>query len=182
MPVTHLHRDLRRSRLRQAAAVAAGFAVLGGAAAVSFPASASAAPKTVTIKVENNKTWGKILELGNGRTVYRLDSDPKGKSTCTGSCAKVWPPVLASKVKAKGAKGFAEIKRAGGGKQVTYKGIPLYTFIADKKAGQVKGNVKDSFGQWATINPAHPTAKPVAKKAAASTAPPTTAASSSAQF
>lgn len=181
MPVT-----THRSYLRRASALAAGVAILGGAAATAFPASASAAGKSVTIKVEKNKTWGNILELGNGQTVYRLDSDPTGKSSCTGACAKVWPPVLASKVNAKGLKGFTEIKRAGGQKQVAFKGHALYTFIADKTAGQVKGNVKDSWGQWATVNPAHPTATPVAKKAAssggASTAPPTTAASSSAGF
>jgi hypothetical protein len=48
-------------------------------------------------------------------------------------------------------------------KQVTYEGIPLYTFTGDKKAGQVTGNIKDTWGQWWSINPASPTSAPKKK-------------------
>jgi hypothetical protein len=43
---------------------------------------------------------------------------------------------------------------------VTYAGIPLYTFSKDKKPGQVTGNVKNSWGQWYSINPKSPTTPP----------------------
>jgi hypothetical protein len=48
-------------------------------------------------------------------------------------------------------------------RQVTYEGIPLYTFIGDKKAGQVTGNIKDTWGQWWSINPSSPHTPPKKK-------------------
>lgn len=176
------HPTTLRRRLRRGAAVTAGLATLGGSLLLSFPAPANAAGATVTIKVEHSKTWGNLLELGNGKTVYRLDSDPKDKSTCNGKCAKVWPPVVltgSEKAVGKGVKGVGTIRRSDGQRQVTYKGVPLYTFIADHKAGQINGNIKDSFGQWGTVNPAHPLAKPVKISSGSSTSPTTKASGSS---
>ena len=43
--------------------------------------------------------------------------------------------------------------RTGGGHQVTYEGVPLYTFTGDLKPHQVNGNnVIDSWGHWWAIN------------------------------
>lgn len=167
------HPTTLRHRVRRAAAVAAGVATLGGSLLVSFPAAASAKPASVstemaTIEVVHNKTWGSLLALGNGDTVYRFLHDTKNHSNCTGKCATVWPPVeLARGMKhpiGKGVKDLGTIKRAGGARQVTYQGIPLYRFIGDKAPGQVHGNIKDSFGQWYSVNPAKPTAVPTAAK------------------
>jgi predicted lipoprotein with Yx(FWY)xxD motif len=162
------HATTIRHRVQRAAAVAAGVATLGGSLLLSFPGPASAAVShPTTIKVVHNKKWGNLLALSNGDTIYRFDSDPKGKSTCSGKCATIWPPVvLAAGQKSaigKGVKDLGTIMRADGAHQVTYEGIPLYTFLYDKKPLQVNGNEKDSFGTWGTVNPAHPLAKPVAK-------------------
>ncbi len=44
--------------------------------------------------------------------------------------------------------------RADGSKQVTYKGHPLYYFIADRSAGSTKGQGSDSFGaKWWLLTP-----------------------------
>jgi predicted lipoprotein with Yx(FWY)xxD motif len=115
------------------------------------------------IKVTSNKTWGSILTLGNGTTVYRLTADRTDKSVCSAACAKIWPPVLlASGQKSPnghGVKHLGEISRSGGD-QVTYEGVPLYTYVGDHGAGQVTGNFKDSFGQWWVVNPKSPLSVP----------------------
>ncbi len=150
----------------------AGAAIAGGAAAVvplasatASTAQASTATATV-VTVTKSAKWGTILVTGTGYAIYRLTADSKNKSVCTGACATAWPPVLlASGQKTpigKGVSGLGSISRSGGQRQVTYEGIPLYTFIGDRKPGQVNGNVKDHFGQWWSINPAHPLAVPSA--------------------
>ena len=40
------------------------------------------------------------------------------------------------------------MKRSGGTLQVTYSGKPLYWFSGDNAAGQVNGNVTDTWGKW----------------------------------
>src|SRR5215212_10075710 len=37
---------------------------------------------------------GKVLVNGSGVTLYLFEKDAKGKSACSGACAKAWPPVL----------------------------------------------------------------------------------------
>jgi hypothetical protein len=38
---------------------------------------------------------------------------------------------------------------------------PLYRFAGDTEAGQINGNVKNSFGRWWVVNPADPRSAPV---------------------
>ena len=74
---------------------------------------------------------GKVLAASSGRTVYELVGATASHSNCSGSCLSIWPPVKAN------------------GKQVVYKGHPLYEFSGDTAAGQAKGNgLKDSWGTW----------------------------------
>jgi predicted lipoprotein with Yx(FWY)xxD motif len=40
------------------------------------------------------------------------------------------------------------IRRPEGTLQVTYRGLPLYTFASDKKPGQVKGEGLKDVGVW----------------------------------
>lgn len=154
-------RALSMAAVVAAAATAAGAWVL--------PATAGAASATV-VKTAHNKTWGTILVLGNGDTVYRLTADPADKSVCTGACAQTWPPVLlaSGQKEPTGVNGLGTITRAGGRRQVTYKGIPLYLFAGDHKAGQANGNIKDTWGQWWVVNPGHPHTAPTASQASSS--------------
>ena len=154
------------------------------AGTVALPAAAGASTTKTTVTTEHNKKWGTILALGSGVTVYRLTADGKNKSVCSGTCAKIWPPVvLAPGQKAptgNGVSGLGTIKRSNGTLQVTYRGVPLYRFVGDHTAGQATGNVKDTWGQWWVVNPAHPTATPTAASTSSGSTPTTVAGSGAA--
>jgi predicted lipoprotein with Yx(FWY)xxD motif len=158
-----------RSALRCATVLASASLVL--VTGVATLSGAASSPTTIT--VTQNKTWGATLTLKDGHTLYRLTKDSNNKSVCTGKCATIWLPVLlASGQKTPVGSGVSHLgsfTRANGTHQVTYEGIPLYTFTGDKKAGAVTGNVKDTWGQWWSINPASPTTPPKKKGGGGST-------------
>ena len=169
--------------------VAMAVAVLSAAgvgATLVQPAVAGAASSQTTIATTHNKTWGTILVLGSGATVYRLAADPKNKSVCSGTCAKVWPPVLLAagqkRPVGRHVQGLGTITRANGKHQVTYKGVPLYRFVGDAKTGAVTGNLKDTWGRWWVVNPANPRVAPTAVKTSGGGTAPTTVAGSGAAY
>ncbi|WEK31101.1 MAG: hypothetical protein P0Y58_02615 [Candidatus Pseudomonas phytovorans] len=78
-----------------------------------------------------------------GMTLYTFDKDADGKSMCNGDCATNWPPLMA-KAGDKNEGKWTQIKRDDGSMQWAYDGKPLYTFVKDKKAGDMTGDgVKD---------------------------------------
>ncbi len=114
---------------------------------------------------------GTVLTNAQGQTLYWFVNDTPAKSSCTGSCATYWPPVIGKPAAAAGASlphGFGTITRSGGAVQATYDGHPLYTYMGDGSPGQVTGNgVNASGGLWWAMTPTG--AKP--SKAAAGSAP-----------
>ena len=91
----------------------------------------------------------------SGKTLYTLKPS---KTACTAACLKssgrhsrrrpVWPrrrPGPECSVSKLGT-----VKR-NGAVQVTYGGKPLYFFVGDTAAGQVKGNVTDTWGKWTAV-------------------------------
>jgi predicted lipoprotein with Yx(FWY)xxD motif len=87
---------------------------------------------------------GAALQAPTGFTLYHITSDVNGKITCTGGCASTWPPLIASsgKVPASSpnvAAHLATIKRPDGSLQVTFDGMPLYTYSRDTGPGQTNG-------------------------------------------
>ncbi|WP_296234985.1 hypothetical protein [Pseudomonas sp. UBA4617] len=75
-----------------------------------------------------------------GMTLYTFDKDAGGKSMCNGECAKNWPPLMV-KANDEPAKGkWSVVMRDDGAKQWAYDGKPLYTFIKDKKTGDMTGD------------------------------------------
>ncbi len=154
-----------RPRRRFATLGSAALALATAAGSFAFattPAMAQAAPTTITI--DKKTPWGPILATSTGMTVYRFVKDGLNKSNCSGACTEAWPPVLLAKGQAKpigkGVSHLGVIMRSNGTHQLTYEGIPLYTFVRDTK-GSIDGNIKDAFGQWWTLNPAHPKSTPV---------------------
>ena len=98
------------------------------------------------------------LNPGNSSaTVYTLSADTvPGTSTCTGTCARFWPPVLTSTAPAgTGLSGaLGTIQRADGTFQVTYNGHPLYFFSQDMSSGDAHGaSISTPFGTFAVVTP-----------------------------
>jgi predicted lipoprotein with Yx(FWY)xxD motif len=113
---------------------------------VSFP------PIGTTVLVVQKSSIGYLLAEANGQVLYTYSKDTKGGSpTCTGSCATTWPPATGTP-KAGPADtfpgSFGVIKGAGGVEQITYEGMPLYTF-AGAKPLTAKGNGID--GEWHVV-------------------------------
>src|SRR5437870_8543422 len=119
-----------------------------GPAATASPAAGSTTG-SLTVQASNNATLGKtILVNAQGTTLYRYDRDSAGTSNCTGSCATAWPPLTATGTLTAGSGvtgTLATISRADGSKQVTYNGMPLYTFQQDAKPGDATGDGVNSF-------------------------------------
>jgi predicted lipoprotein with Yx(FWY)xxD motif len=140
-----------------AAALTAALTVAGPASAVLAGPSATAA-STAKVEVVNTKL-GKVLADGRGHTLYLFGKDKNSKSACSGACAKAWPP-LTTTAKPKAGAGVSASKlgttsRAGGVKQVTYNGHPLYLFIKDTSARQVNGEGIVAFGgKWSAVSAA----------------------------
>ncbi|MGO9886826.1 MAG: hypothetical protein ACLP0L_02755 [Solirubrobacteraceae bacterium] len=75
-----------------------------------------------------------------------------------GTCAKAWPPLLTKGNPTAGsgvdASDLGTTTRSDGTEQVTYKGHPLYYFVADTSAGSTKGEGSDGFGaKWWLVAP-----------------------------
>lgn len=100
---------------------------------------------------------GKILVDANGRALYLFEKDTGGKSSCSGSCASVWPPLTASGKPAPGGGVSASAlgTTSNGGKtQVTYDGHPLYYYVSDSGPGQTSGQGLNQFGAlWYVLSP-----------------------------
>jgi predicted lipoprotein with Yx(FWY)xxD motif len=88
---------------------------------------------------------GGVLVNTAGMTLYTFDMDVagSGKSKCNGPCAALWPPAMvAGDARPEGE--LSIVTRDDGAKQWAYKGKPVYTYAADKKAGDMTGdNFKD---------------------------------------
>jgi predicted lipoprotein with Yx(FWY)xxD motif len=91
-------------------------------------------------------------------TVYLWDADKGSKSTCTGACTKVWPPVTSSGAPQAGGQAVAAAlgttTRPDGTVQVTYRGHPLYFYSKDGDSGDAYGQGSKSFGAgWYVLAP-----------------------------
>lgn len=150
----------RRAPLLAVAAmalVALGLAACGGSSnsdnnsgAATNAAATSGGGQTVSTKSVSGIS--NALVDSSGKVLYTNDMDTASKFACTGQCLTEWVPVSVtsggqptsddSAVQAK----LGTAKRPDGSTQVTFNGMPLYTFVEDT-AGQATGNgFRDSFG------------------------------------
>ncbi len=111
-----------------------------------------------TVDVASAAKLGPILVDAQGRTLYLFQKDTGGKSSCSGSCASIWPPDITTGSPKAGsgvsASKLGAVKRSDGTMQVTYAGHPLYTYTADTAPGQVTGNGINTFGGvWNAVQP-----------------------------
>ena len=119
--------------------------------------SAAAAPGPAGIATAQNPA-GSILTDAHGRALYLFEADTGSISTCTGGCAKEWPPLTTTGAPTVGAGVnsalVATSRRPDGSMQVTYNGHPLYFYNDDDHPGMTKGQGENSFGaKWYLLTP-----------------------------
>jgi len=142
-----------------AVTVTALVVVAGGLAGTSAPTFGKMT-KAVKISTRKLPKLGTVLVNSKGLTLYMFVPDKRKRVTCKGACAVVWPPVKLPK----GAKPVAagKVKRRllgsdrnpAGGRVVTYNRWPLYTYVADRRPGQAKGQALNlNGGLWYVLAP-----------------------------
>jgi predicted lipoprotein with Yx(FWY)xxD motif len=148
------------NRIRTAAMVALALGLATAMLAISAIAQSGAGKRVA--KEAQNATLGKtVLTSTSGRTLYSLSVEKNGKFTCTASCLSVWHPLtVPAGVKPTGPVKLGTIKRPEGGIQVTYKGLPLYRFGGDTKAGEANGEGIKDVGTWHAATAPQVTAEP----------------------
>ena len=150
----------------------AGCGGSGSSGSTTTRSSSAAGP--VTIKTVTGRD-GTYLADQSGRALYMWVGDDVGRSNCSSECAGAWPPLITGGTPhASGAAEAADlgtITRSDGGRQVTYKGHPLYRFVVDAGPGTTKGQGSDSFGaRWWLVAPS---GAAITVNGSSSVAPPT---------
>jgi predicted lipoprotein with Yx(FWY)xxD motif len=84
-----------------------------------------------------------VLVDSDGKTLYSADVE-KNQIRCTDGCTSFWDAVQASANQAKSASSdldlnFGVVKRPDGESQLTFKGLPVYSF-AEEGPGQLDGD------------------------------------------
>ena len=129
-----------------------------GSTSSGSTSSGSTSSGAGTMVTTANGTAGTYLTDGSGRTLYLWMADKNGKSTCSGSCAAVWPPLTTKAAPAVGgsakAADLGTVARSDGTTQVTYNGHPLYYYASDSKPGDMTGEGSNGFGaKWWIVAP-----------------------------
>jgi predicted lipoprotein with Yx(FWY)xxD motif len=114
----------------------------------------------ITVEKAPAGSLGTVLVTNKGFALYIFAPDAGRKVTCTGGCATAWPPLLvhggetisAGPGVQPGLLGTAP--NPGGGRVVTYRGWPLYTYLGDAAPGRAAGQGgDDDGGYWYVMRP-----------------------------
>jgi predicted lipoprotein with Yx(FWY)xxD motif len=138
-------------------AAACGGSSSGGGTQTVNPGSGGSSSAAAAVTTHSGPD-GAYLTDGKGRTLYIFDKDKGTTSTCSGDCAKEWPPFTTSGTptatgSATGSM-VATTDRSDGTTQVTYAGHPLYYFADDESTGDMKGQGENDFGGlWTAVTP-----------------------------
>ncbi|MGH2974359.1 MAG: hypothetical protein ACRDLL_05755 [Solirubrobacterales bacterium] len=107
------------------------------------------------VKLKIQRVGGeRVLAAANGHTLYSLSVEKKGRFVCTKSsgCLTLWKPLLIPDGgSAVGPVKLGSIKRPDSGRQVTYRGRPLYTFVQDGGPGKANGEGFKDVGTWHAV-------------------------------
>jgi len=136
-------------------------------------AAGAATKSKTTVKVGTVPGVGVVLVNPDGHTLYTLTDANGAAVACTGACSSVWPPyTVTASTKVKAPKGVKSLSTTSDTHQVTWKGLPLYTFAGDSGPKMANGNGISSFGgTWSVV-------KTGTKTATTPTTAPTTKGSS----
>jgi predicted lipoprotein with Yx(FWY)xxD motif len=124
------------------------------ASASTAPASPPPAPADAAVKISQTPL-GDVLASPTGMTLYGFTNDIEAKSTCYGTCADAWPPVIVTEdfIVSPGLDSgvFATTERDDGRLQLVAGKFPLYLYAADSKPGDITG--QGSGDVWFAIDP-----------------------------
>jgi predicted lipoprotein with Yx(FWY)xxD motif len=127
------------------------FLLVAGAALVAAAGSIASGSAPV-VKYKDDR-FGAILATPKQQALYYWNVEKRagGKVRCTGSCARLWPPLLvksrASVTKRlAGISGtFGVVRRPNGRLQVTHNGLPVYTYAHEGPRQVLCNNVDGWF-------------------------------------
>ncbi len=129
----------------------------GAPVSYSPPQEAGALPTISVLKIRHDDELGDYLTAQNGLALYYSTNDSVGVTRCENEkCIKNWPPytpvagqMLVAEPAIRGELGT--VLRSDGSSQLTYRGMPLYYFVGDKKVGDVVG--ADVSSRWFIAKP-----------------------------
>ena len=105
-----------------------------------------------TVMIVQKSAVGYVLAEASHQVVYTYSKDKKnGKPTCTGACAETWIPATGTPQASPASVfpgQFGLVTGAGGVKQITYDGLPLY-LLKGAKGLAVTGNGQG--GVWHVV-------------------------------
>jgi predicted lipoprotein with Yx(FWY)xxD motif len=141
--------------LALATAACGGSTPTAPAAAPATPAASKAlAGQNVAVKL-GDSPLGKILVGPDGRALYGFTNDINGQSTCFGTCADAWPPLIVGPDWIVGPNldsgVFSTVARDDGTKQLVAGKWPLYYFSGDATPNDLKG--QGSGDVWFVVGP-----------------------------
>jgi predicted lipoprotein with Yx(FWY)xxD motif len=150
-------RATRPARRRRATLglYAVALAALLAMSAIAVPMALAKSNKTVAGEATAPKLHKTVLTNTKGLTLYTLSGETHGKFICTtAECLKAWPPLLVTRgTTPKGPVKLGTIKNPEGKTQVTFKGMPVYTFEGDSKKGEANGEGLKDVGVWHAVTP-----------------------------
>ena len=133
--------------------VTLALAPLAAACSSGQPAAATAAQSSGGATVSMRTVDGAAVLVGpDGKTLYSNNQDQPGRPMCTSSdCTAIWTPLTVQGAQPTAGASVtgkvATVALPNGTRQVTWNGMPLYTFSFDHSPGTTTGNgVQDRFG------------------------------------
>jgi predicted lipoprotein with Yx(FWY)xxD motif len=133
-------------------------AASGSAVASAQPGATSAHSARTTEVVLRHTSLGSILASSSGFTLYEFTRDRGSEDSCMKirGCSSVWPALESAGKPSAGAgvKGslLSTVRVAGGARQVTYAGHPLYTYSGDSRGSTAYVGASAFGGNWYALN------------------------------
>jgi predicted lipoprotein with Yx(FWY)xxD motif len=126
--------------------------MLAALAGLVVTTASVAAGRSPVIKYKHDK-FGSILATPKKQALYfwTVEKRAGGKIRCTGSCARLWPPLVVKNRAAvprhiAGIPGtFGVVRRPNGLLQVTRNGLPVYTYVHEGPEQVLCDNVDGWF-------------------------------------
>lgn len=143
------------SRRRIVATLAAIGVVVTACGAQDEADEAAEAGPDVTLAIADSPLGDHLVDAG-GNTLYLFTEDGEGTSSCTGDCLQAWPALTVDDDPTwdddvDGSLVDTTEREDDGSRQVTYDGMPLYTFASDGGPGDVNG--QGSGDVWFVVAP-----------------------------